>query len=156
MNPDISINVWEWNEKTARPKPVVASKNFYIPNSCKKEDCKHNNPNDCHEKRPHIIHLMALTDITKSEDKKYGQKNHFLWIKNPDGLVYEDTAHKEKKHLCNGCFRSWPSKNTLEYHLSSYPGLGEAPQLVTLPIKDVNDFEEFKNYGRMINAPCVI
>jgi hypothetical protein len=25
-----------------------------------------------------------------------------------------------------------------------------------LPIKDVNDFEEFKNYGRMINAPCVI
>jgi hypothetical protein len=25
-----------------------------------------------------------------------------------------------------------------------------------LPLKDINDFEEFKNYGRMINAPCVI
>src|SRR5213075_1562071 len=108
------------------------------------------------EKRPHVIHLMALTDITKSEDEKYGQKNHFLWIKNPDGLVYEDTAYKEKKHLCNGCFRSWPSKNALEYHLSSCSGLGEAPQVVTLPIKDVNDFEEFKNYGRIINASCVI
>jgi hypothetical protein len=135
MNPDISINVWEWNEKTAWPKPVIASKNF---------------------NRQHVIHLMALTDITKSEDEKYGQKNHFLWIKNQDGLVYGDTAHKEKKHLCNVCFRSWPSTNALEYHLSSCPGLGEAPQLVTWPLKDINDFEEFKNYGRMINAPCVI
>jgi len=25
-----------------------------------------------------------------------------------------------------------------------------------MPVKGVNDFEEFKNYGRMINAPCVI
>ena len=25
-----------------------------------------------------------------------------------------------------------------------------------MPIKDINDFEEFKNYGRIINASCVI
>src|SRR5215471_3049922 len=25
-----------------------------------------------------------------------------------------------------------------------------------MPVKGVNDFEQFKNYGRMINAPCVI
>lgn len=67
MNPDISIIVWKWKEETATPKPVIYSKNY---------------------NRPHIIHLMALTDITKSEEGKYGQKNHFLWIKNPDGLVY--------------------------------------------------------------------
>ncbi|GBC00512.1 hypothetical protein RclHR1_38810001, partial [Rhizophagus clarus] len=42
MNPDISINVWEWKEETATPKPVIASKNIYIPNSCKIENCKHN------------------------------------------------------------------------------------------------------------------
>jgi hypothetical protein len=28
MNPDISINVWGWNEESATPKPVIASKNF--------------------------------------------------------------------------------------------------------------------------------
>ncbi|GBB92879.1 hypothetical protein RclHR1_20710003 [Rhizophagus clarus] len=28
MNQDISINVWEWNEETATPKAVIASKNF--------------------------------------------------------------------------------------------------------------------------------
>ncbi|GBB97514.1 hypothetical protein RclHR1_00030071 [Rhizophagus clarus] len=106
MNPDISINVWKWNEETARPKPVVASKNY---------------------NRQHIIYLLALTDITKSVDEKYGQKNHFLWIKNHD------------VHYKEWCFR-----------------LGEAPQRVTIPIKDVNDFKEFKNHGRMINAPCVI
>jgi hypothetical protein len=101
MNPDISINVWEWKEETATPKPVIASKNFYIPNSCNIENCKHHNPNDCHKKRPHVIHLMALTDITKSKEERYGQKNHFLWIKNPDGLIYKDNAKKVKKHLCN-------------------------------------------------------
>ncbi|PKK56522.1 hypothetical protein RhiirC2_799832 [Rhizophagus irregularis] len=63
MNPNISINIWRWNEKTATPKLVIASKNF---------------------KRKYKIRLLALTDIIKSEDKdKYRQKNHFLWIKNP-------------------------------------------------------------------------
>jgi hypothetical protein len=32
----------------------------------------------------------------------------------------------------------------------------QGPQRVTMPVKEINDFEEFKNYGRMINAPCVI
>ncbi|GBC00650.1 hypothetical protein RclHR1_39290001 [Rhizophagus clarus] len=70
---------------------------------------------------------MALTNITKSKEEKYGQKNHFLWIKNPNGLVFKDTAHH-----------------------------GEATQRVDLPVKGVNDFEQFKNCGQMINAPCVI
>ena len=91
MNPDISINVWEWNEETATPKTVITSKNY---------------------KRPHIIDPLALTDIIKSEDTdKYGQKNHFLWVKNYNGLVYGDTAHKEKKHLCRRCTHSFPQKN---------------------------------------------
>src|SRR6185312_15075474 len=95
MNPDISINVWEWKEETATPKPVIASKNY---------------------NRQHIIHLMALTDITKSEKEKYGQKNHFLWIKNSNRLGYKDTKYHDKKHLCNRCFQSWFSEKTLRYH----------------------------------------
>jgi hypothetical protein len=140
MNPDISISVWGWNEESAIPKPVIASKNF---------------------KRQHKIQLLALTDITKSEEgeeaSKYGQKNHFLWIKNPSRLIYENTAYKAKKYLCDGCFQSWPSENSLEHHLEWCPGLHEnASQRVAIPVKGVNDFVEFKNYGRMINAPCVI
>ncbi|GBB96014.1 hypothetical protein RclHR1_26600001, partial [Rhizophagus clarus] len=116
MNPDISINVWEWKKKTATPKPVIASKNIYIPNSCKIENCKHNNLNKCQEKKTYVIHLMVLTNITKSEEEKYGQKNHFLWIKNSNGLVFKDTAHHGEKHLCNRCFQSFPSENTLVHH----------------------------------------
>src|SRR5260364_295217 len=89
MNPDISINVWEWKEESATPKPVIASKNY---------------------NRQNIIYLMALTDITKSEDNKYGQKNHFLWIKNLDGLVFKNTAHHGKKYICRKCTISWPSE----------------------------------------------
>jgi hypothetical protein len=136
INPDISINVWEWKEETATSKPVIASKNF---------------------NRPHIIHLMALTDIIKSEDtNKYGQKNHFLWIKKPNALIYGDTAHHGEKHLCNRCFQSFPSQKSLSHHQEWCFGLEEAPQRVTMPVKGVNDFEQFKNYGRMINSPCVI
>jgi hypothetical protein len=80
MNPDISINVWEWNEETATSKSVIFSKNY---------------------DRPHIIYLLALTDITKTEDGEYGQKNHFLWIKNHDGLRFKDTKHHGKRNTCN-------------------------------------------------------
>ncbi|GBB85764.1 hypothetical protein RclHR1_01220060 [Rhizophagus clarus] len=156
MNPDISINVWEWKEETVTPKPVIASKNIYIPNSCKIENCKHINLNKCQEKRPHVIHLIALTNITKSEEEKYGQKNHFLWIKNPNGLVFKDTAHHSEKHLCNRCFQSFLSEKSLAYHQEHCLGLGEACQRVDLSVKEINDFEQFKNYGRMINSPCVI
>ncbi|UZO14596.1 uncharacterized protein OCT59_006052 [Rhizophagus irregularis] len=136
MNPDISINVWGWNEETATPKAEIASKNF---------------------KRPHEIDLLALTNIVKSEDtNKYGQKNHFLWIKNIDGLIYRDTAHKEKRHLCRRCTISFPSKKSRDSHQEYCLGLGEACQSVKLPVKGVNDFEQFKNYSRMINSPCVI
>src|SRR5277367_1159867 len=41
QNPDISINVWEWKEETVTPKSVIASKNFYIPNSCQVAGCEH-------------------------------------------------------------------------------------------------------------------
>jgi hypothetical protein len=116
---------------------VIASKNF---------------------KRQHKIRLLTLTDITKdNETDKYGQKNHFLWIKNPSRLIYGDNAHKEKKYLCDGCTISWSSEKSLEHHLEWCPGIHEnAPQRVAMPVKGVNDYEKFKNYGRMINAPCVI
>src|SRR6266542_1098029 len=131
MNPDISINVWGWKEETAIPKLVIASKNIYIPNSCKIENCKHNNLNNCQEKRPHVIHFMTLTNITKTEEEeKYGQKNHFLWIKNPNGLVFKDTKHHGKKHLCDSCYQSFSSENSLAYHQEHCFGLGEATQRV--------------------------
>ena len=109
-------------------------------------------------KRKHKIRLLALTNIIKSDDEdKYRQKNHFLWIKNPSRLIYGDNAHKEKKHLCDGCFQSFPSEKSLDQHIEWCSGIHEnAPQRVTMPVKGVNDFEEFKNYGRMINASCVI
>ena len=98
---------------------------------------------------------MALTDITKSKDK-YGQKNHFLWIKNIDGLVYGDTAHYSKRYLCRKCTISWLSEKAFANHFEHCLHLGEATQEVKLPIKNVNDFEKFMNYGRIINASCVI
>src|SRR5260364_367000 len=83
MNPNISINVWEWKEESATPKPIIASKNY---------------------NRQHIIDLMALTDITKSEEDKYRQKNYFLWIKN---IVFRNNAHHDKRYICRKCTQSF-------------------------------------------------
>ncbi|CAB4436303.1 unnamed protein product [Rhizophagus irregularis] len=92
---------------------------------------------------------MALTDITKSDEGKYGQKNHFLWIKNPDALIYKDTFHKGKKHLCNRCFQSFPSSKSLTNHQEWCFGLGESPQRVELPVKDfeADNRKCNENYG---------
>ena len=49
INPDISINVWKWKEETATSKSIVYSKNY---------------------NRPHIIHLLALTDINKDKEMR--------------------------------------------------------------------------------------
>ncbi|RHZ49273.1 hypothetical protein Glove_526g3 [Diversispora epigaea] len=156
-NPDISINVWEWKEKTTTPKTVITSKNFYIPNSCQVAGCEHPRPNECITKRPHIIHLMALTDINKSSDiGKYGQRNHFLWIKNVDGLVFKDTKYNGKKYLCYKCTLSFRFEKSRDYHKDHCHRLGEALQKVKMPTKDKNDIEKFINYKRMIYAPCVI
>ncbi|CAG8808468.1 14619_t:CDS:2, partial [Cetraspora pellucida] len=105
--------------------------------------------------RQHIIDLMALTDITKSKNDKYGQKNHFLWIKNINRLLFKDTAHHGKRYICKKCTISWPSEKSLAYHQKHCFSLEEATQRVKLSIKDDNDFEKFKNYGRMINALCL-
>ena len=79
---------------------------------------------------------MALTDINKSEDTgKYDQRNHFLWIKNPDELICKDSKHTTKKHLCNRCFQSFTSEKTLSYHRDHCYGLGEALQKINLPTK---------------------
>ena len=100
---------------------------------------------------------MVLTDINKDEDTgKYGQRNHFLWIKNPDGLVRKDTKHNDKRYLCNRCFLGFPTKSSRDYHADHCYGLGEAPQVVTLSIKEKNDIEKFKHYARMMFASCII
>ncbi|CAG8640270.1 9371_t:CDS:2 [Cetraspora pellucida] len=47
-------------------------------------------------------------------------------------------------------------EKSLIYYQEHCFSLEKATQRVTLPIKDVNDFEKFKNYNQMINALCVI
>ncbi|CAH1767592.1 11897_t:CDS:1, partial [Entrophospora sp. SA101] len=168
QNPTISINVWKWNEENCEPKPVIASKNRYLSNSCKIEGCNHPRPYECHEKRPHIINLMALSKVKKIVDNKenlisnidregkYGSKTHFLWIKNPDKLAFKDSKHTTKKFICDGCFISFTTETGCNNHKDSCPGLGEAPQVVTMPKKGGKNFEKFKNFSRMMYAPCVI
>ncbi|CAJ0838645.1 13078_t:CDS:2, partial [Entrophospora sp. SA101] len=114
QNPEISINVWEWKEETATPKPVIASKNFYIPNSCQVAGCEHPRPNECMTKRPHVIHLMALTDVNKSEDTD-GDK---VWDHNHITGKYRGSAHND----CNLQLRIQPWKTPIPIVFHNFRG----------------------------------
>ncbi|GBB86557.1 hypothetical protein RclHR1_12990006 [Rhizophagus clarus] len=106
MNPDISINVWNWKEETATPNPLFIVRTI----------------------TDHILSILWPLQILQNPKKEnMGKRITFYGLRT------------QMDHHQKWCF-----------------GLGEAPQKVTMPVKDVNDFEEFRNYGHQINAPCVI
>ncbi|PKY31461.1 hypothetical protein RhiirB3_449077 [Rhizophagus irregularis] len=125
QNPEISVNVWEWNENKQSPKCVIYSKNH---------DHQHN------------IHLIALSE-TVDEVTDFKIKHHYIWVKDINRLLYGDTAHKGKKHFCNKCTQTFPCKERLDMHRMWCYGMDNTSQKVTLPKADgINNFEKFKNY----------
>ena len=84
-------------------------------------------------------------------------RTHFLWIKDRSKLIFGDTTHTTRRHLCDRCFLSFNTKSGRDYHRDHCYGLGEAPQVITMPKPDGNEnIETFKNHIRMMNAPCII
>jgi hypothetical protein len=107
LNPDISINVWEWREKVFKsPKCIIYSKNY---------------------NRPHIINLIALTEVEEVTNLKV--KHHFIWVKDIlDALLYGDsTLHKAN---CNKCTQTFPSREKLDIHRDWCHGLDNIAQMV--------------------------
>jgi len=135
LNPEISINIWEWNESKKTVKCVIHSKNY-----------------DC----PHIIHLIALSEIAgKVEDFKV--KHHFIWVKDIEKLLFKDSAHKAKKHFCNKCTQTFTCKQKLDTHQDWCYKLDNVLQKVTLPKDDgMKNYQKFKYDERMMYVLCVI
>ena len=62
----------------------------------------------------------------------------------------------EKSISATNASKASSQKKSLAHHQEWCFGLEKTPQRIALPVKGVNNFEEFKNYGRMINGSCVI
>ncbi|CAJ0640688.1 1832_t:CDS:2 [Entrophospora sp. SA101] len=66
-------------------------------------------------------------NVNDWDDKSGGkEKMHYLWIKNPNKLIFTNTNHKD------------------------------VPQFTELPEKGKNDKLSFKKWKHMMRAPCVI
>jgi hypothetical protein len=113
QNPEISVNVWEWEERMIESveqvlKCVIYSKNY---------------------DRKHIIHLIALSELN-GEITDFKFKHHYIWVKDVNKLLYRDTAYKGKKHFCNKCTQTFPCKERLDTRCVWCYGIDNTPQKV--------------------------
>ncbi|CAH1760867.1 4609_t:CDS:2, partial [Entrophospora sp. SA101] len=96
-------------------------------------------------------------NVNDWDDKSGGkEKMHYLWIKNPNKLIFTNTNHKGKKHLCTRGGEYSTSEKTLRKHQKYCHGHTDVPQFTELPEKGKNDKLSFKKWKHMMRAPCVI
>ena len=90
------------------------------------------------------------------------QKQHYVYIKDFNSLMYQFNNHKERKHFCKYCLHAFKKIETLEKHKPNCLSINGV-QAIELPKKyvDKNGVERnpsvyFKNHRRILPVPFVI
>ncbi|CAH1768818.1 259_t:CDS:1, partial [Entrophospora sp. SA101] len=84
------------------------------------------------------------------------EKTHYLWIKNPNKLIFTITKKACKKHLCTHCGQYFSSEIVFRKHQKYCHGHTDVPQFTELPEKGKNNKLCFKKWKHMMRYPCVI
>ncbi|MCG8571960.1 MAG: hypothetical protein MJB14_17635 [Spirochaetes bacterium] len=103
---------------------------------------------------------MELLYIEKKEQQKL--KQHYVYIKNFNSLMYYKTKHKDKKHFCMYCLQCFYSVTDLESHKENCIVINGV-QSIELPKIYIDKKGEkripsvyFKNYHKQLPVPFVI
>jgi hypothetical protein len=104
-------------------------------------------------KQPYNMQRINLMLISKTEEDEI--KTHYTWIKNFNGLLYNQTKHKEKKHFCDRCMTGYSRHDLLEDHKIECRGNGERPIHIVMPTKDKSTLK-FEKYQNQMKVPYVI
>ena len=103
---------------------------------------------------------MELLYIEKKEQQKL--KQHYVYIKNFNSLMYYKTKHKDKKHFCMYCLQCFYSVTDLENHKENCIVINGV-QSIELPKIYIDKKGEnripsvyFKNYHKQLPVPFVI
>ena len=82
-------------------------------------------------------------------------KFHYTWIKNLNGLLYDQSKHREKKHFCESCLHGYSREDLLEAHRPECKGIGQTAARVEMPEEGKNKLT-FQNHDKQLPAPYII
>lgn len=130
-NPSISINVYFFDNKNEKVRPLRLTK----------------------EVKDQHIHLLLLTDMSEDNEEPV-QKSHYCWIKNLSGLISTQiSTHKGKLHFCDRCLNHFSSAEKLGTH--SLDCLNQNQYEIEMPTFNSNILE-FSNFKNQLKVPFVI
>ena len=91
---------------------------------------------------------MNLLLITKDE------KKHYILIKDFNAFMYNQSKHKERKHLCMYCLQCFSSERILANHVNNCLTINGA-QAINMP-KQGENILKFNNFHKQLPVPFVI
>ena len=91
---------------------------------------------------------MNLLLITKDE------KKHYVLIKDFNAFMYNQSKHKERKHLCMYCLQCFSSERILANHVNNCLTINGA-QAINMP-KQGENMLKFNNFHKQLPVPFVI
>ena len=102
-----------------------------------------------------------LLYIEKKEEENSGLKQHFVYIKDFNRLMYNFTKHKERKHFCMNCLHCFSSNDALENHKMDCIVINgvqaiELPKVYLEKKKKKIPKVYFKNHHKQLPVPFVI
>ena len=75
------------------------------------------------------INLLLISKVVEGETK-----THYVWIKDINRLLYDQTKHKARKHFCLRCLCSFNTEESLAKHTPECKRISAGePARVTLP-----------------------
>ena len=82
-------------------------------------------------------------------------KFHYIWIKNLNRLLYDQSKHKERKHFCERCLHGYTREDLLEAHRPDCHGIGQTAVRVEMPEKGKNKVF-FQIHHKQLPVPFII
>ena len=105
---------------------------------------------------------MDLLYIEEEEVKGDVQKQHYVYIKDFNRLMYNFTKHKERKHFCKHCLQCFYSNISLAKHKKDCIIINGVQAIdLPKPYIDKNGVERapsvyFKNHQKQLPVPFAI
>ena len=91
---------------------------------------------------------MELLLISENENK------HFVYIKDFNRFMFNQTKHKNKKHFCMHCLQCFSTKDVFDVHKKNCIVIN-GEQAIKMPSKD-NNILQYNHYHKQLPAPFVI
>lgn len=133
QNPEISINIYIFDEKSKKIQPLRITGGV----------------------RRHHIHLLLLTkQISETDLEVTYKETHYCWIKNLSRLTSAQVSkHNGQIFLCDRCLNHFDRLGKLESHRLNCENQNECA--IEMPT-DENDKVLFKNFNNQIESPFII